>query len=166
MTWDEGTPLRQTGQTAGPVTVTTETTHPGQGMNKQWTTEDAVEDAQATTFGKRVAETGIETTTVIENGSDQKEETHLSATQIDKSDQTSEDSQGTVTKSGTDGTIENNLTVSAQEKTTTDNLTTETVEDEDSVLTTLNTGTQTTELAKDTTQATATTAAERPARDR
>jgi len=154
--WDEGTPLRQTGGTVDPITNKTTSVHINNKRNWLRTTEPDVDNAQVTHFGKQVNETGEDHDskhTMARNELDEHTEEHRTEA---KSESTSEDSQGTVTKNQAEATIGNNLIVSAQEKTTTDNLLTETVTDEDSTNTVLNTGTSATELLKDTTTATST----------
>lgn len=156
MDWDEGQPPRQTSQTVPAYDITSTTTHPGQGWNKDWTTEEAVEDAQVQHFGKVVKEEGVDYTHEILDDNKRTSLDHESNTHGNKSETTSEDSQGTVVKDQTDTTVDNDLTVSAQEKVTTDDLTTTTTTDEDTTNTIVNTGTQITALEKDTTTATST----------
>lgn len=154
--YDEGTPPRQIEQINPHIAVTTTSRHLDNKRNWLRTTEPDVDDAQVTHFGKEVRETGEDHDskhTMARNELDERTEEHRTEA---KSESTSEDSQGTVTKNQSEATIGNNLIVSAQEKTTTDNLETVTVTDEDSINTVLNTGTSATELQKDTTTATST----------
>ena len=145
MTWDEGTPARQTGQNEkNTITVHELTTHPGQGKNKEWMTEDPAPNAQTTTFGKVVTQAGGQRTATTVDDDKETSLNHESNTNSDKTESTSEDSQGTVTKDQSDRTLGTTGTVSAQEKTVTDDGTTTTVTDEDTTDTTLNTGTQAT----------------------
>jgi hypothetical protein len=154
--YDEGTPPRQTEQINPHIAVTTTSRHLENKRNWLRTTEPDVNEAEFKHFGKEVRETGEDHDskhTMSRNDLQENTEEHRTEA---KSESTSEDSQGTVTKNQAEATIGNNLIVSAQEKTTTDNLLTETLTDEDSTNTVLNTGTSATELLKDTTTATST----------
>lgn len=151
--WGNTTPATQTSGTES-GTITTTTSLPETADKRDFTdhgkTVTETRDLSQTDFGQDRED---RTTELTDNNRETVDGTQFGT----KSETTSEDSQGTVTKDETQANLGTNLTVSSQEKTTTDDLSTETITDDDGTTTTSNTGTQVTALEKDTTQATATT---------
>jgi hypothetical protein len=154
--YDEGTPPRATEARESTQTVTTTSVYLNDKKDWEWNrqTRDGEDE---TTFGKHTVETGTDTTTHTKEDTTSQAGGEEDVTVENKTESTSEDSQGTVTKDETQATAGNNLTVSSQEKTTTDDTTDTIVLDEDTTTTVTNTGTSSTELERDTTQETLTT---------
>ena len=157
MTWDEANPPKQKTQTTPGYDITTSTRHTEDKHDWTTTTDGAAgtDVHQEQHFGKIVAEQGVDRTQKTVTTDVDHDEQHESNTNTSKTESTSEDSQGTVTKDQTDSTTGNDLTVSAQEKTTTDDGSTTTTTDEDSTSTILNTGTTATATTVDNTGTTA-----------